>query len=121
VDDLACIAVEQGPRAENVVIDTIGPETFTYRQLVATIGEIIGKKRPVVSVPPAVAYYAASALGRIMKDVVITKEEIRGLMDGLLYVDASPAGKTRLTQWAKEHRSTLGTRYANELGRRSRG
>lgn len=118
VDDLARIAVEQGPRAENVVIDAIGPETFTYRELVATIGEIVGKKRPVVSVPPSLAYYVASALGRIMRDVVITKEEIRGLMDGLLYVDASPAGKTRLTHWAMEHRSTLGKRYASELARR---
>jgi len=121
VDDFARLAVEQGPRAENVVIDAIGPETFTYRELVATIAGIIGKKRPLVSFPPSLAYYFAAVLGRIMGDVVVTREEIRGLMDGLLYVDASPKGTTRLTQWATEHRSTLGKRYASELARRSRG
>ena len=37
---------------------------------------------------------------------------------GLLAVDAPPAGKTRLTDWAREHAATLGTRYASELARR---
>jgi uncharacterized protein YbjT (DUF2867 family) len=121
VDNLARIAVDQGARSENVVVDAIGPETFTYRELVATISGIIGKKRPVVPVPPSLAYYVASGLGKLLGDVVITREEIRGLMDGLLYVDTTPAGETRLTQWAAEHRSTLGLRYASELARRSRG
>ena len=43
VDDLAEIAVEQGGPRENVVINAVGPETFTYRGLVETIGQIIGK------------------------------------------------------------------------------
>ena len=54
VDDLAKLAVEQGPRPADATIDAIGPETFTYRELVRTIGQIIGKPRPIVSVPPRV-------------------------------------------------------------------
>ena len=46
VDDLAGLAVEQGKSRENLVINAIGPETFTYRELVATIGQLIGKQRP---------------------------------------------------------------------------
>jgi len=42
VDDLAKLAVEQGGGSENVIIDAIGPETFSYRGLVKKIGEIIG-------------------------------------------------------------------------------
>ena len=34
VDDLAKLAVEQGRRDANTIIDAIGPETFTYRELV---------------------------------------------------------------------------------------
>jgi len=118
VDDLAALAVEQGVRRENVVIDAIGPETFTYRELVQTIGRIIGKRRPIVSVPPWLGYLASRMLGVMLGDVVVTREEIAGLMAGLLCVDSPPAGSTRLTAWAAEHADTLGVRYASELARR---
>ncbi len=118
VDDLARIAVEQGRRTENVVINAIGPETFTYRELVRTLGEIIGKRRPIFSLPPVLGYWVGWAISRSMGDVTITREEIKGLMDGLLYVDAPPTGTVKLTDWAKEHAATLGVRYASELSRR---
>jgi NADH dehydrogenase len=51
-------------------------------------------------------------------DVVITREEIRGLMEERLYVDAPPAGATPLTDWARRHSDSLGARYASELARR---
>ena len=46
VDDLAVLAYEQSRQIENTIIDAIGPETFTYRDLVRTIAEAIGKRRP---------------------------------------------------------------------------
>ena len=118
VDDLAKLAVEQGEGEENRIIDAIGPETFTFRELVEQIGQIIGKKRRIVSVPPRLGYWFASLLGALKGDVVITREEIDGLMSGLLYVDSPPAGETRLTDWAKQHADTLGCKYASELARR---
>jgi uncharacterized protein YbjT (DUF2867 family) len=118
VDDLARLAVEQAARTDNVVVNAIGPETFTYRGLVETVAGIIGRPRPVVSVPPAVGYAVGRILGALVRDVVVTREEIRGLMDGLLYVDAPPAGATRLTDWAREHAATLGLHYTSELARR---
>jgi NADH dehydrogenase len=121
VDDLAALAVAQGAAAENAIVDAIGPETFTYRELVETIGEIIGRSRPVVSVPPALGYWVGRALGALHNDIVITREEIRGLMEERLYVDAAPAGSTALTEWARGHRDTLGVRYASELARRRVG
>jgi len=119
VDDLAALAVEQGRQAENRIINAIGPETFTYRGLVETIGAIIGRRRPVISVSPRVGYAVGSIIGRLVGDVTITREEIDGLMADLLYVDAPPAGKTALTAWAREHAATLGKAYASELSRRT--
>ncbi len=118
VDDLAGLAVEQGKLAENMIINAIGPETFTYRELVTTLGEIIGKERPIVSMPPWLGYLAGRIMNLFMDDVVITKEEIEGLMGDLLYVDAPPAGQTSLTEWARRHAQTLGDSYSNELQRR---
>jgi NADH dehydrogenase len=52
VDDLAELAVKLGWEANNSIIDATGPETFTYRELVRTIGGIIGKNKPVIPLPP---------------------------------------------------------------------
>lgn len=118
VDDLAQLAVEQGRANGNHLVDAIGPETFTYRELVHQLGEIIGKRRPIISVPPALGLAAGWLLGRSTGDVVITREEIAGLTQGLLFTTSPPVGATRLTDWARENSATLGIRYASELARR---
>ena len=118
VDDLAGLAIEQGKKRENIVINAIGPESFTYRELVAKIGQLIGKERPVISVPPWFGYAVGWLLGSLVGDVVVTKEEIEGLMADLLHVDALPAGRTVLTDWIRSHADTLGRTYTSELARR---
>ena len=118
VDDLAGLAVEQGEKRENVVIDAIGPETFAFRDLVGTLAEIIGKRRWIVSVPPKIGYLAGWITGKILNDVMITREEIDGLMANLLYVESPPVGRTKLTHWARKHSRTLGLKYTSELARR---
>ena len=118
VDDLAALAVEQGKQRANAVIDAIGPEMFTYRELVRTIGEIIGVHRPIASMPPALGYATGWLIGKLVGDVLITWPEVKGLMDNLLCTDSKPSGTTRLTEWLCEHKDALGIHYASELARR---
>jgi hypothetical protein len=68
--------------------------------------------------PPALAYAAGWVLGRALSDVLITWPEVKGLMAGLLCTDSPASGSTRLTDWARAHKDTLGVRYASELARR---
>ncbi len=119
VGDLADLAVEQGEKKENIIINAIGPETFTYRDLADEIGKSIGIRRLVISMPPAKGYLLGRLVGFFHHDVTITCDEIRGLMADLLYTDAPPAGKTKLTDWLKENAPFIGKRYSNELKRRS--
>jgi NADH dehydrogenase len=118
VDDLAQAAVQKVNENRDEVIEAIGPETFTYRELVAKIGRTIRVKRPIISVPPVVGYWGCRLGGLFVGDVVITREEILGLMEGRLYVNAPPLGTTRLTNWIDRHRDTLGRRYTSEMARR---
>jgi NADH dehydrogenase len=118
VEDLAELAVQQGTQRENVIIDAIGPETFTFRGLVETICRLICVRRPILSMPPAVAYAASKLIGVLTGDVLITQEEIEGLMADLLYVNSPPAGSTELTAWIKQNANTLGRHYTSELSRR---
>lgn len=107
-----------GRDGANRIVDAIGPETFTYSDLVRQVGDIIGKRRPIVPLPPSVGYAVGWAIGKLTGDVMITAEEIDGLMAGLLATGSPPAGQTRLTRWARENAATLGMRYASELARR---
>jgi len=118
VDDLADLAVTEGRRTENAVINAIGPETFAYRDMVKAVGAAIGRPRPLLNVPPGMGYCFAKLLGACMRDTFITREEIRGLMDELLYVTTPPTGKTSLTAWLQKNAVALGRRYASELDRR---
>ncbi len=118
VDDLARAAVEQAAGARNEIVNAIGPETFTYRELVETIRRSIGAQRPIIRVSPELGYWGCKIVGLLMRDVTITRDEIQGLMEGRLCVDAPPLGTTRLTEWIDRHKNTLGRRYTSELARR---
>lgn len=121
VDDLAGLAVEAGARSGDETINAVGPETFRYRDLVQCIAAHIGVRRALLPLPPRLAYAGCALLGRIVGDVVITRDEIAGLMAGLLEVDTPPTGKTRLTDWLHTHADALGRSYTSELARRSNG
>jgi uncharacterized protein YbjT (DUF2867 family) len=118
VDDLANAAAQEAEGGQDEVLEAIGPETFTYRELVARIRSALGVKRPIMPVPPELGYWGCRLLGLLVGDVVITREEIRGLMENRLFVDAPPLGATRLTEWIDRHKDTLGRHYTSEMARR---
>lgn len=118
VDDLAGLAVAQGVGEDDIIIDAIGPEAFTFLSLVQTIGRLVGKTRPLIFLPPSLAYLSIRLLGQLVGDVILTREEIEGLMQGRLYTGSPPAGQTRLTGWARAHAAELGRDYSSELARR---
>jgi uncharacterized protein YbjT (DUF2867 family) len=118
VHDFADLAVAQGVERAGRIIDAIGPETYSYHELVRELARIIGVRRPIVSVPPQLGYSAGWLLGKLLGDVLITRDEVEGLMQDLLATESEAAGQTKLSSWAREHAATLGRRYATELGRR---
>ena len=119
VNDFATLLVNQAESTGNsLIIDAIGPETFTYRELVQTIARAIGVRRAIVGVPPLLGYLVGLGVNRAMNDVIITWPEIKGLMDDLLCTDSPPSGSTKLSTWVQENAQILGVRYSNELERR---
>ncbi|MBK7404294.1 MAG: NAD(P)H-binding protein [Phycisphaerales bacterium] len=118
VDDMARLCIDHAHRAGYTHADAVGPEGFEFRGLVRAIAAIIGVKRPTFPVPPGLGYLVGRCVNPFVRDVIITREEIEGLMRGLLDSDAPAAGHTNLTEWAAQHRDTLGRRYASEVGRR---
>ncbi|MHA2621077.1 MAG: SDR family oxidoreductase [bacterium JZ-2024 1] len=119
VDDLAGLMVEYAARRENTIVDGLGPEKFSFRELVTLIGKCIGYPRPIVRVPDWMGLAVSLALTPFTKDLLITRDEIKGLKANLLCTDSPPAGVTRLSDWVRENANWLGARYMSELSRRS--
>ena len=115
VEDLADLAVEGVYSKENYVIDAVGPDAYTFKGLVQLIGEKIGAKRPVISVPPRLALLAAQFLSLFVKDVILTPEEVEGLMANLLVSKEPARGKTAFKDWLEANEEIVGTKYASEL------
>ncbi len=119
VEDFADLAVEQGAKTENVIVDAIGPETFSYWELVKSMSKILlGKERKVFSMNDEIGYWMSKLIGTIKGDKLVTREEIKGLKADLLFTNSPPAGNTKLTEWVQKNRNKLGMEYANELKRR---
>lgn len=117
VDDLAELAVAESTCTDNHVIDAIGPETFAFEDLVRLIKRVTGSRAVMWHAPPRLALWAVRALGPVLGDVILTKEEIDGLMANLLVTASAPVGKTRLSDWLQENADTTGAAYASELRR----
>jgi len=118
VGDLADLAVSKGEGTDDCIIDAIGPQTFTYRELVMDLKNIMGLHRALVSIPPRIGHLTGRLIGKLQDDVTITYDEIKGLMDELLFTDSQPAGKTRLTEWVRNNQAVVGRKYHHELARR---
>jgi len=117
VEDVAEIAVNSGHQDDNVILDAVGPETFTFDELVRMIASQINSRARMVHVSPGVALFLATLIGYAVKDVVITRGEIEGLMANLLVSDDSPTGHTRLSEWLEQNANTVGTKYISDLKR----
>lgn len=115
VDDLAELVVEGVYSKENYVIDAVGPDIFTFKQMIELIGEKIGAKRPLIPVPPRLALLATQFLSLFAHDVILTPEEVDGLIAGLLVSKEPPRGKTHLADWLEANKHKVGANYASEL------
>jgi uncharacterized protein YbjT (DUF2867 family) len=117
IHDLARICTEAGNTPGDIVIDAAGPETMTFRDLVALIRTAVHTNSPILHIPPPVMAATARVLGLLLGDVVLTGDEIRGLMAGLLISHEPPLGRIAFSQWLNEHATSVGRSYANELQR----
>ena len=120
VEDVAEIAVSAGHKDSDMVVDAIGLEIFTFDELVRLIANSIHSQAKVIHVSPILALFLARLIGCAVKDVVITREEINGLMSNLLVSESPPIGRTRLSEWLEQNAGGVGVRYISDLERHYR-
>jgi hypothetical protein len=104
----------------NIVIDAVGPEIYTFEELTQLIAGMVGSRAKIVHMPPSVALFLSRLVGMAVHDVILTRDEVAGLMAGLLVSKSAPTCRTRLSEWVDRHAHLLGRRYASELDRHFR-
>ena len=120
VEDVADIAASLGLSEGSKVLDVVGPEIYTFRALVELIRKAVHSRAKILHLKPRLALFSARLLGSAIGDVILTREEIEGLMAGLL-VSAAPAEcQIRFSDWLKRNASSIGASYSSELGRHYR-
>ncbi len=122
VEDLADLAVRAAESEDDIELDAVGPEVLSYEQMVRLIADTIGSSARLVHVRPWAAMLGARMVGLLVRDVVLTQEEIDGLTADLLVSKSGrePTGTTRLSDWLDNNAEHLGARYASELRRHYR-
>lgn len=117
VEDMAWLIVDGVEQEGNRVFDAVGPETYTFEELVRLIADKLGSRTRVARVPMTAAYVATRIAGWFVGDVILTWGEYKGLMAGLLAPGGPPTGQTCLSQWLVANRERIGKRYASEVAR----
>jgi uncharacterized protein YbjT (DUF2867 family) len=120
VDDLAVLAITTGAGNKDAIIDAVGPEIFSFDELVRLLRRAVQSRAAIIHMPPWVGLAVGRLLGWLLHDVVITKDEVDGLMADLLISHAPPTCPTRVTQWLVPHANEVGRRCASELARHYR-
>jgi NADH dehydrogenase len=118
VEDMAEIAVDAANMDGNITIDALGPESYTFNELVKLIRGKIGARAWIMHLNPGLMVFLSKIVGFLIRDVMLTRDEVKGLMDNLLISDNPPTGRTRLSEWLEENVDAVGREYAYELKKR---
>lgn len=121
VGDVAAIAVSCARDRKGVILDAIGPETFTFEEFVRLVSAQIKPGVKLVHIPPAIGIGLGRVIGLAVRDVILTSDELQGLMQGMLTSRQAPNGATRFSEWLERHKDEIGLSYSSELRRHFRG
>jgi len=120
VEDVAEVAVNAAQYNENIIIDAVGPEIYTYNELIRLIADKIHSRAKIIHLKPKLALFLSKLIGRMVNDVVLTRDEIDGLLSNLLISQSPPTGRTSLSDYLDKHVDIVGKRYVSELERHYR-
>lgn len=117
VEDVAELAVQAASEPGDTIRDAAGPEILSFDELVRLIAHSVGSRTRLIHVRPGVALALTGLVGLFVRDRILTREEVDGLMAGLLVSSAPPTGRTPLSSWLDANANVLGSSYSSEIAR----
>lgn len=120
VGDTAVICVEAGTRDDDVTLDAAGPQRWSYEDFIRLICCAVGGRARIWHSSTRVALGVAGVAGFVLRDVVVTHDELEALGAGLLVSHERALGVDRFESWLSENADRLGRSYTSELARNFR-
>jgi uncharacterized protein YbjT (DUF2867 family) len=118
--DTARIAVEHGLGADDAVVDAAGPDRLPFVSLVGELAAAVGAHARIREAGRRAVLLSSRAAGAVLRDVLLTPDELDSLAAGLLVSSAPPLGNDRIGAWLTDNADTLGRSYTSELARNFR-
>ena len=119
-DDVGSLCANLGSERENRTVDAVGPDTFTFEEMVRAIREAAEVRSRLIHTQPRLAMLGSSIVGTLVRDVVLSKHELGGMMAEDAFTDSATTGARRLVDWLADQGRELGRTYASELERHFR-
>ena len=120
VEDVAAVAVRAGAMTDDVTLDVGGPDIFTFDEFVGLVRRAVGSRAMVIHLPTAASLAAATLIGLVVRDVVLTRHEVTELQERLMVSSQPPAGTIHLGDWLADNAEALGRTWSSELDRHYR-
>ena len=109
--------MDAGSGRDSCVADAAGPETFTFEELLRLLALAVGARARLVHTPPSLGFAFTRLVGLLLRDVVLSRDEVDRLMAGLLISNGAPPGSTKLGDRLHKNAGAFGRRYVSELRR----
>ena len=117
IEDVAEIATWASQQTDDMTVDAAGPDIVTYSELAEGIAIAVGRRPRFVYMPPRLTLLAGDIVSAFVHDIILTRQELQGLMEELLVSHEKPRGARRLDNWLLTNADSLGRTYASELDR----
>jgi NADH dehydrogenase len=104
------------------ITDVAGPIDCTYLDMVRLIRAAVGSRSALIPMPASLALAASWVTGFVVRDVILTRDEAKGLAQEYLYSPNPRRVGISLEAWLQQAdvRNYLGRSYVSELGRHFR-
>ena len=118
--EIAVEAVDGGHR--NMTLAVAGPSDWRFVDMVRAIRRAVRSRALIVPAPAWVALGGLAVAGALLRDVVLTSDEVKGLTREYLYAESPLRRGADFAEWLArpEVSSMLGRRYESELARHFR-
>ena len=118
VSDYARLVVEAAIRTDSFVQDATGPDRLEFEDLVRHMARITQTRIRVVRLPLALCHLLYSAASHVMRETILTLDELKGLSRNRLDSQQPPTGTTSLIAWLEANAGEAGKRFIREPKRR---
>ncbi len=117
LDDTARIIADAIEQQDNQEVDAAGPDMFTFANYVELVATACHVKRIMIRFPERIIFATVQGIQSLLKDIILTREELLGLKQELLISHKPPLGKESIAEWLQIHGDQLGHQYANDVKR----